>query len=316
MLVTAIFLLAGLLALLLLVNYFFEAHRDRTRERLLAGVNQTEEEEVSLWADAADLLQITAIQRVLEESILARRFAHLLKKSGLRLTLTQAFLLTLLITAICAGAAYGVTGMGVAAAAALLLAPLLTWFLLTQLAAWRTRKHDSQLPALISQLITTLRSGGTPIQAMQSAAQNAPSPVRESMADLLHTIQIGVPAIQAWREWAQFWDTRATQMLALGVRLKWEAGGQMTAILSHIQESLEFHRRMELRVLTITAQARLSAYILTALPFVIGLMTYSIRPTLFEQMIDDEFGRKALIFTGALMVVGFIWLRKIAKLEN
>lgn len=105
-------------------------------------------------------------------------------------------------------------------------------------------------------------------------------------------------------------------MFALGVRLKWESGGQMSAILNHVLNSLEFRRRMELRVMTITAQARLSVYILTALPFIIGLMTYSIRPDLFEEMINDEFGRKALMFCGVLMTVGFFWLRKMARLEK
>lgn len=308
--------LVGLLALLLLADYFLEARRDRTRERLLAGVNQTDEEEVSLWADAAGLLRLAAMRRVLEESALARRFDHRLRKSGLPLSLPQALLLLVALTAAGAGAAYLFLPYPPAAAGALLLAPLLLWHLLALLAVQRARKLDGQLPALISQFITTLRSGGTPIQAMQSAAQNAPAPARQSMAELLHAIQIGVPATQAWRDWALFWDTRATHMLSLGVRLKWEAGGQMTAILAHILDSLEFQRRMELRVMTITAQAKLSAYILTALPFVVALMTYSIRPALFEHMLNDDFGRKALVFTGGLMAVGFVWLRKIAKLES
>lgn len=308
--------LIGLTTLYLLVDYFREARRDRTRERLMAGVNDTEEEEVSLWGDAADLLQLAAIRRVLEDSALARRFDHLLKKSGLPLPLLQACALVLAVSGSGVGVAYALIPYPAAAALALLALPLLLWFALAQRAAYRTRQLDGQLPALISHFITTLRSGGTPIQAMQSAAQSAPSPLRESMADLLHTIQIGVPAMQAWRDWALFWNTRPTQMLSLGVRLKWEAGGQMTAILSHILESLEFHRRMELRVMTITAQAKLSAYILTGLPFVVGLMTYTIRPALFEHMISDDFGRKALMFTGVLMAVGFVWLRKIARLEQ
>lgn len=316
MLVNLLLVLVGLGALLLLADYFLEARRDRTRERLMAGVLDTEEEEVSLWGDAADLLQLAAMRHVLEDSALARRFDHQLKKSGLPLTLLQAAGLALALTLATAFAAYFFSPYPEAAAGTLLLVPLLVWLLLDQAAAYRTRKLDEQLPALIQQFITTLRSGGTPIQAMQAAAQNAPMPIRESMAGLLHTIQVGVPAMQAWRDWALFWNTRGTQMLSLGVRLKWEAGGQMTAILSHILESLEFHRRMELRVMTITAQAKLSAYILTGLPFVVGLMTYTIRPALFDHMISDDFGRKALIFTGVLMAVGFVWLRKIAKLDQ
>ncbi len=309
-------ILTGLVALYLLVDYIRESRTDRTRERLMAGVYDTEEAEVSLWGDAADLLQLEAIRRVLGNSVLARRFDRMIKHAGIPITLPRAFFVLIVLTASGAGAAYAISHFVVAAAGAILVIPAAIWALLQALAEKRTRKLDAQLPALVSQLLTTLRSGGTPVQAMQAASRNAPSPVRESMAEVLNAIQIGVPAVEAWRDWALFWNTRSTQMLSIGIRLKWETGGQMTAILAHILETMEFHHRMELRVQTITMQAKLGSYVLAALPFGIGGLMYAFRPEPIDAMFADEFGQKLIWGAVGLLTVGFFWLRRIARLDS
>ena len=60
-------ILVVVIALVLLAYYLVESQRDRTRERLFAGMFDDEEREVSLWRDAADLLQIEALQKRLQQ---------------------------------------------------------------------------------------------------------------------------------------------------------------------------------------------------------------------------------------------------------
>lgn len=311
-----LFTLMGMVALLLLVMYFLGARQDRTRERLIAGVHETDEEEVSLWRDAADLLQLEAIQNLLSESVLTRRLDYLIKVSAFRFGLLASIGLMVLVAAIGAGVAYVLTHMWLVSIGVVLVVPILFFVVLNILAQRRIQRHDAQLPAMVSQLITALRSGGTPTQAMQAAAQNAPSPVRESMASLLNTIQLGRPGPVAWREWDQFWNTRATNLLAMAIRLKWDTGGQMVTILEHVRATLEFHHRMELRVRTITAQAKLGAYFLSVLPFLIGAIMYAVRPEPIDSMLADPIGIKIVAAGLVLLVIGFFWMRKLAKLSQ
>ncbi len=90
----------------------------------------------------------------------------------------------------------------------------------------------------------------------------------------------------------------------------------MSAILEFILDALESRRRMELRIQTLTAQARLSTWVLLALPFLIGLITWSLNPTLFNEMLADPTGQDAIAACGVLMVVGYFWLRRIANLRR
>lgn len=90
----------------------------------------------------------------------------------------------------------------------------------------------------------------------------------------------------------------------------------MVNILEHVLTTMEFHRRMELRVKTITAQARLGAYFLSGLPFLLGAIMYSARPEPIDAMIADPIGIKIIWAGIGLLVVGFFWMRRLARLTN
>lgn len=300
----------------LVFDYIVTSREDRIRERLLEGVLGADEEEVSLWADAADLLKVDAFRQLIEKSTLTRNFDIKLKRSGLEISLVKGLVLMVLGAASGALVAYYYFNNISAAVAGVLVIPSVMWFLLSHLAQRRLKKHDQQLPALITGLITTMGAGGTPMQALQVASKNAPKPISESVEMLVNGMQIGRSPNVAWKDWSEFWDTPSCKLISTGVRLKWESGGQMTAILVHILETLEFHKRMELRVSTLTAQAKLSAWVLSALPVALALLTNAYRPDLFDSMLTDPLGVKLLIAAGVMTLLGFIWLRKIARLKN
>lgn len=311
-----ILLLILVLLSYLILDYIVTSRQDLTRERLLEGVLGQDEDEVSLWADAADLLKVEEFRQLIEKSRLTRTFDINLKRSGLKIGLLKSLFYILFTAIIFTAGSYIYFKNTPAAVTAFFATLFVTWYLLSMLAERRLRKHDQQLPALITGLITTMGAGGTPMQALQAASKNSPKPISESIEMLVDGMQIGRSPNQAWKEWAEFWDTPSCKLISTGIRLKWESGGQMTAILNHILQTLEFHKRMELRVNTLTAQAKLSAWVLSALPFALALLTNAYRPDLFDSMLSDPLGEKLLIAATGLSVFGFFWLRKIAALKN
>jgi tight adherence protein B len=300
----------------LVLDYIVTSREDRIRERLLEGMFGSDEDDVSLWADAADLLKVDAFRQLIEKSALTRNFDIKLKRSGLKITLIKGLMLNVVTVLLGAVIGYYYFKNITAVVAVILVIPGVMWFLLSNLAQRRLKKHDQQLPALITGLITTVGAGGTPMQALQVASKNAPKPISESVDMLVNGMQIGKSPIAAWKDWSEFWDTPSCKLISTGIRLKWESGGQMTAILAHILETLEFRKRMELRVSTLTAQAKLSAWVLSALPVALALLTNAYRPDLFDAMLSDPLGVKLLIAAGIMTLLGFIWLGKIARLKN
>lgn len=314
----------GVLVLLLLAAaavglfawYLWITRLDAQRERLMAGVFDAPAQDVSLWKDAADLLQLAALQRLLSRSPLARALQQRLQRIGVPLGLAAFALVVTLVTLVACVVTYLLTDRLYLALIPLLVVPSITWITLSMLATHRARALELQLPSFVTQMITTLGAGGTPLAAVRNAARNAPAPLGPSMNELIRRLEIGAPPVEVWREWAEGWNSPACRLLSTALRIKWDAGGEMSTMLGYVLDQLESRRRMELRILTLTSQARLAAIVLMALPFVIGFITYTFNPDLFHEMLADPIGQRALLIAGVLMVFGFFWLRRIARLES
>ncbi|MDX9952263.1 MAG: hypothetical protein RBS75_09220, partial [Methylophilaceae bacterium] len=103
---TLFLIIAGLVIAGLLALYVWDVRQDRARERLVAGMLETEEVEASLWRDAADLLQLAAIQELLANSRLTRRLDYLLKIAAAPISLLGSITLLVIATVVIAGIAY------------------------------------------------------------------------------------------------------------------------------------------------------------------------------------------------------------------
>jgi len=316
MIAIILFLTIALLFAYLVFDYITSIKTERILDRLNTGFETREEETASLWAGAADLMQLEALRTLLYGSKITRGFDIRIKRAGIKINLLQAAFLLFAITLTLAVITYFYFKLFYVFIASILVVPIIFWLVLSFLATQQQQKHDHQLSALVTGLLTTMRAGGTPIQALQATVKNSASPMSGSINRVMNNLQIGRSPNAVWQEWANFWDTKNTRLLATGIRLKWEAGGQMTTILEHILESIEFNKRIELRVGTLTAQAKLSAWVLSSLPLALGFLQYSYRPDLINAMLGDEIGKKLFIYAGLSTVLGFLWLRKIAKLKN
>ncbi|NOT15239.1 MAG: hypothetical protein HOP21_06610 [Methylotenera sp.] len=304
-----------------IITYNLQSQSDqKLRDRLADNPFEPEEnadaDSESIWSGADDLIELASINERLNKYTFIRKLSRNLEVSGFKISATKLLFLAILIAFLLSLVIYLFAGRSLFSFVPIGISPFVAIMLINMLAERRRKKFDGQLPAFISQMLTTLRSGSTPMQSLQNTAINGPEPIRTSVSQLIDTLKLGVSPGQAWREWSEFWGTKSAHLVSTGIRLKWETGGQMAAILTHILDSLEFTRRMELRVDTVTAQAKLSSYILIALPFGLATVMYLSRPEPIDRLWLHPTGRYLFYIVGGLIAVGYIWLRKVAKLED
>src|SRR5690554_4334223 len=127
---TLFLIIAGLIIAGLLAFYIWDVRRERARERLIAGIQETEEAEVSLWRDAADLLQLASIQELLRNSRLTRALDYQLKLAAAPVSLLGAIMSLVVVTIVVAAIAYWQVKVWWAAVACLLLVPILLFNIL------------------------------------------------------------------------------------------------------------------------------------------------------------------------------------------
>jgi tight adherence protein B len=105
------------------------------------------------------------------------------------------------------------------------------------------------------------------------------------------------------------------EQIALVMKLQREAGGNTAEVLDRVAEVIR--GRMELRRLVdvLTAQARISRWILTALPIFVLLMLAFTGGDYLEPMTSTLVGKIALAFGGILVLIGSLWIKQISKLD-
>lgn len=291
-------------------------------ERIMVGFEQIISEEgdngsAQFWQGSSSVSGFEKLQAFLTKSKVARTLSRYLLQLNTGLNFFEFITLIGVVMLLVGGLTFLRWQRPELMVLSLIAVPLFAWLGLRALAKRRIDKIEMQLPGLVTQMLTTIRSGGTPANALRAAAENTASPLGPSIKVLNETISLGIPPVKAWRQWSNTWyGSRSCDMFSTSIRLKWETGGEMASVLEVILEQLNARRRRELRIRALTAMAKASTYVLIALPIVMGGFTYKVNPKLYHEMLADPIGMK-MLYTGAgLIVLGFFWLRHIAKLED
>lgn len=314
--VIAFILLVALLILYLVYDYLVNYQRNKTIDRILYGFDDTSYQTTDSQESVTPLLNMSAVRKITQESVILSILDLNLKRSLLKISTPKALIL---ITTVCFGssvASYFYFKKLSVSVGIFFISGLFQWKIIKFLSDRQRKKHDEQLTTLIATMLSTMRSGGTPMQALHTTAENSPDPIATSVRGVLNNLQLGRTPNQVWKDWSDYWDTKHTKLLSAGIRLKWETGGEMTKMIEHIQETFEFSRRIELRVASVTALSKLSAIVLSIITPAIALLIYFKRPDLMENMIADENGATILMVAGGLVVLGYFWMRSIGRLKS
>jgi tight adherence protein B len=167
-----------------------------------------------------------------------------------------------------------------------------------------------QLPEVLQLVTTALRSGYGLTQALESVSNDAEEPARSEFAQVLVESRLGRDLSDSMRALAQRMDSKDLEWVVSAIDINRETGGNLSEILNTVSGTIRERRRMARHVRTLTAEGRMSAQILTALPLLIAFWQWRVNPEQFA-LLTYGAGLLALIVAGILMVVGAVWVRKI-----
>jgi tight adherence protein B len=196
-----------------------------------------------------------------------------------------------------------------------LLAPVVTRYIVSRRVRKMRRAFEEQLADNLDVLAGAMRTGHSTMGALSVMADSSIEPSRTEFRRVLQDEQLGVPIDDALMVMARRMQSVDAEQLALVMRLQREAGGNTAEVLDRVAEVIR--GRMELRRLVdvLTAQARISRWILTALPlFVLFALAFSGGDYL-DPMLHSLVGKIALVFGGILVLIGSFWIKQISKMD-
>jgi tight adherence protein B len=201
-----------------------------------------------------------------------------------------------------------------------LLGALLGWLLAAAYPRLRERRRRDafadQLPDALQLIVGSLRSGFSLAQAIDALIQDSPpSPLTVEFGRAIGEVRLGADLDDALERVAQRVGNEDLAWAVMAVRIQRETGGNLAEVLETTVETLRERDRLRRHVQALSAEGRLSAYILIALPFALAGWLLAVRRDYLSVLWTTSAGLTMLVGAGVLMAVGIVWMMRWMKVE-
>jgi tight adherence protein B len=140
-------------------------------------------------------------------------------------------------------------------------------------------------------------------------------PIAGEFKRALIETRLGVPIEEALEGIAERVRSQDFAWVVMAIRIQREVGGNLAEILTTVAATLRERERLRRQVQVLSAEGRLSAWILGGLPVAFSLYLLTARPDYLKVLVTDRIGIVMLAGGVVLMIVGSFWLRKVVRVE-
>ncbi len=180
----------------------------------------------------------------------------------------------------------------------------------------RRMKIVAQLPGLLDVLSGHARAGHSLQEALLESVPLLPSGIRQEIAWISQLVRLGTPLAEALLLWEQRIPCEEVSLAVRPLRLALPAGGDIVALLEQTRNILRARIRMDEKMRSMTAQARLQALVLTFLPPAFMAMLSRIDPAFLPRCTGSAPGKAILAVAAVLQILGWITIRKILAVKT
>ncbi|GAA0558394.1 hypothetical protein GCM10010172_46800 [Paractinoplanes ferrugineus] len=179
----------------------------------------------------------------------------------------------------------------------------------------RRQRFADELPNMLQLVLSSLRSGFTLQQSVDAAVRDDEGPVAEEFSRALSESRISGEFENALQRVGERTGSGEMRWLVMALRLQREVGGSLADVMQTTADTMRDRAYLQRQVRTLSAEGRMSAYVLMALPVFTALTLTVMRPDYIRPLYTEPLGLLMLLFALLLMTVGIIWLRTAVKIE-
>ncbi len=186
----------------------------------------------------------------------------------------------------------------------------------------RLNQFNKQLPDTITLIANGLRAGSSFLQAIELVVREARPPVSTEFGRVIREVNLGLGFDEALENMVRRVRSDDLELMATAISIQHNVGGNLAEILDSIAYTIRERVRIKGEIRTLTAQQRLSGYVVGFLPIGLAGFLFIAAPGFMAPMFDDSVniaglpaGVIILIFGGFMMFMGFMFIRKIVDIE-
>jgi tight adherence protein B len=181
--------------------------------------------------------------------------------------------------------------------------------------ARRKAAFMKQLPDTLQLLAGTLKAGYGILQAIDTVVKEVEEPTSTEFQRALTEARLGLPLEDSLGDMAERVDSDDFRWVVVAMNIQRQVGGNLAELLETVADTLRGREQVRRQISSLSAEGRLSAAILIALPFVILGYLLLVNPTYLAPLLTTSLGLMMLGGVTLLMLVGVIWIRRLVNID-
>lgn len=177
------------------------------------------------------------------------------------------------------------------------------------------QQFERQLPEALDLMGRALRAGHAFPTAIKMVAEEMKDPIGGEFRILFDEMNYGVPQQTALLNLASRTDSTDLSYFVIAVLIQRDSGGNLAELLDNISAIIRARLKLYGEIRTLSAEGRLSAWILGCLPFATGAMVNLVNPGFMKVLWEDPAGINFIYGALFMMVFGVLWMRKIIRIR-
>jgi len=186
----------------------------------------------------------------------------------------------------------------------------------------RLGAFNKALPDTITLIANALRAGSSFLQAIELVVRESRPPISTEFGRVIREVNLGLPFDQALENMVRRVRSDDLELMATAISIQHQVGGNLAEILDSIAYTIRERVRIKGEIRTLTAQQRLSGYVVGFLPIGLAGFLFIAAPGFMDPMFQNPpeilglpAGVIILILGGVMMFIGFMLIRRIVDIE-
>lgn len=196
-----------------------------------------------------------------------------------------------------------------------IVAILLGFLLLALRIRRRRKKFTNQLGDMLTMVANALRAGFSFMQAFELISREMDAPMGKEVRLVVNEVNLGNTLETALDNMQKRVASPDFELVVTAVLIQRQVGGDLAQILDTISETIEERIRMRQEVMTLTAQGRASALVVSCIPIGVAAALSVLNPNYLKPLLETEIGRMFIVGAVILQLIGFIIIHRIVDIR-
>jgi tight adherence protein B len=309
----AVFLLSQVL---IVPAFGSDARTRRLLRRKLEEIDAVDaESEVASLLRQKYLRELSPLARRLEDSPHMESLGRYIEQSGVPILAHRLVLLAMLAAVVAAILVMSFTGNPILAVLALAAGGSAPFVYVLRKRRARLEKFEEQLPDAVDVMKRALRAGHPFSTCIKLVSEDMDEPISREFEQTFADINYGNDVRRALLGMLLRVPSSNLMAVVTAVLIQKETGGNLAEIFERISQVIRNRFRFGRRVKTLSAEGRLSAWILTLVPIILFGVLWITTPAYLPPLLEHPTGQKMIVFAVVMMVVAVFWMRKIIRID-